>query len=157
MHNVHPQSAVIASRSPSEIVPNAEEHRCAGVAIAPRDAPSAPRYPHRHAIVESSWRAAHAWISRSHAGGLDAARPELATAYPELLANIDHLEHATHQAANLFQNTPAATPDAFQAALATWEAACLDACAALDHAQLEASPGHQLDLPQLRKLEAAHG
>ena len=36
MRNVHPLSAVIVGRSPSESVPSAEGHCCAGVAILPR-------------------------------------------------------------------------------------------------------------------------
>jgi hypothetical protein len=51
--------------------------------------------------------------------------------FPELMENVDRLELAAHQAANVFENTPEATGDAFQVALRTWEAAVLDACAAL--------------------------
>ncbi|MGA7741188.1 MAG: hypothetical protein WBP56_14490 [Polyangia bacterium] len=92
---------------------------------------SVAKYPHRRVFVDASWRSARAWIERAYPSGLDAARPELVTAYPELAANVDRLELAAHQAANVFENTPEATGDAFQVALRTWEAAVLDACAAL--------------------------
>jgi hypothetical protein len=125
MHSVHPQSAVIASRSPSEIVPNAEKQRCAGVAIL----------PHWRVFVLASWRSAHAWIERACPSGLDAARPDLTAKFPELAANIDHLERAAQQAATTFESEPAATPDAFSKALRVWEATALDGLAALDNAR----------------------
>jgi hypothetical protein len=77
--------------------------------------------------------------------------------FPALAENVEHLRRVAEAEATQFEAKPAATPELFQVTLAQWEAAVLDGLAALNHAQLEASPGHQLDLPQLRKLEASHG
>ena len=96
---------------------------------------SVPKYPHRRVYVLASWRAAHAWIEAAYPSGLDAARPELTAAFPELAANIDALELAAQQAANLYENEPAASPDAFTSALRAWERTVLDGLAALDSAR----------------------
>ncbi|MGB8297375.1 MAG: hypothetical protein WCG85_18260 [Polyangia bacterium] len=125
MRNVHPQSAVIASCSPSENLPSAEGQRCNTVAVL----------PHRRAYVLTAWRSAHAWIEAAYPSGLDAARAELAAAFPELAQNCDRLERAAQQAANLYENEPAASPDAFTSALRAWERAVLDGLAALDSAR----------------------
>jgi hypothetical protein len=97
-----------------------------------------PKFPHRRALTEASWRAAHAWIETAYPGGLDAARPELTAKFPELAQNCDRLEQAAQQAASMFESEPTATPDAFQAALRAWEAATLDGLAALDNARSSA-------------------
>jgi hypothetical protein len=114
-------------------------------------------FPHRAAYVATAWRQAQAWLGVAYPGPLDTALVELAAKFPELAENIARLEHVAQQEALHFESEPGAGPDAFAAALREWERAVLDALAALDHAQPEASPGHQLDLPQLRKVEAAHG
>ena len=111
-----------------------------------REPTSTPKYPHRLAIVESSWRAARAWISLAYPSGLDAARPELTAKFPELVANIARLALVAQRKASAYLDEPNASPSAFQAALARWQAAALDGLAALNHAQLETSPGHQLEL-----------
>jgi hypothetical protein len=61
---------------------------------------SAPNLPHRRAHTLTAWRSARAWIEAAYPSGLDAARPELAAKFPELLASIDRLEQAAQQAAN---------------------------------------------------------
>jgi hypothetical protein len=93
-----------------------------------------PKFPHRRVFVLASWQSANAWIEAAYPGGLDTARTELTAAFPELVANIDHLERAAEREATAYENTPAATPDAFSKALRAWEAAVLDALAALNHA-----------------------
>jgi hypothetical protein len=90
------------------------------------------KFPHRRVFVLTAWRSAHAWITLAYPGGLDSARAELEILFPELAANIDHLERAAQQAATTFESEPAATPDAFTRALAAWERAAMDALAALD-------------------------
>jgi hypothetical protein len=76
--------------------------------------------------------------------------------FPELAENIDALELVAQRKASAYLDEPNASPSAFQAALARWQAAALDGLAALNHAQLETSPGHQLELPQLRKREVSN-
>ncbi|MGB8298799.1 MAG: hypothetical protein WCG85_25505 [Polyangia bacterium] len=133
------EALALPAGSPSEST--AIEGRC--------PAHSAPKFPHRRVFVLASWRSAHAWIEHAYPSGLDAARPDLTAKFPELVANIDHLEQAAEREATTFENVATASPDAFTAALRKWEAATLDGLAALNHAQLEASPGHQLDLREV--------
>jgi hypothetical protein len=114
-------------------------------------------FPHRAAYVATAWRSARTWIGVAYPRDLDRALVELKAAFPLLAENMARLEHVAQQEALHFESEPGAGPDAFTAALREWERATLDGLAALDHSQLEASPGHQLDLPQLRKLEASHG
>ena len=102
------------------------------------DGHSAAKFPHRRVFVLASWRAAHAWIETAYPGGLDAARPDLTAKVPELVANINRLEQAAESEATTYENEPAASPDAFQAALGKWEAATLDGLAALDSARSSA-------------------
>ena len=125
------------------------KHGTTDASSSPGVAPERAAYPHRRLIVESSWRAARSWISLAYPSGLDAARPELVAAFPELVANVDALELAAQQEASTYQNEPNATPGAFQAHLAQWQAAVLDACAALAYVQ----PG---DGPGQLELEVAH-
>ena len=115
-----------------------------------------PKFPHRHHDTEATWRAARSWLTLAFPAGLDVARVELQARFPDLAQNIAFLEQAAEREASTFENTADADMSAFLAALGTWEKATLDGLAALDHARLEASPGRQLDLPQLRKLEAPH-
>jgi len=98
---------------------------------AARGGQSAAKYPHRRVFVDASWRSARAWIERAYPSGLDAARPELMAKFPELVANVDHLRETAEAEAAHYEAEPAATPELFQAALRQWEAAVLDACAAL--------------------------
>jgi hypothetical protein len=132
------------------------KHGTTDASSIPGAAPERAKYHHRRVIVDASWRAARAWISAAHPTGLDAARPELVVKFPALAENIDALELVAQRKASTYENEPNATPSAFQAHLARWEAAALDGLAALNHAQLETSPGHQLDLPQLRKREVSN-
>jgi hypothetical protein len=96
--------------------------------------------------VDAAWRSARSWLGVAYPGPLDAARPELVAAFPELVANVDALELAAQQEASTYQNEPNATPGAFQAALRAWERAVLDALAALEHVQHGDGPRHQLEL-----------
>jgi hypothetical protein len=115
-----------------------------------------PRFSHRRATVDAAWRQARSWIGVAFPRALDSALTEMRAAFPALAENIDHLRETAEAGALHYQCEPGAGPDAFQAALRAWEAATLDGLAALASARPEASPGHQLDLPQLRKLEASH-
>jgi hypothetical protein len=112
--------------------------------------------PHRAAYVATAWRSARSWIGVAHPVDLDAALTELKAAYPALAENIARLALVAQVEASTYENEPNASPSAFQAALARWQAAALDGLAALNHAQLETSPGHQLELPQLRKREVSN-
>ncbi|MGB8294734.1 MAG: hypothetical protein WCG85_04840, partial [Polyangia bacterium] len=48
-------------------------------------------FPHRAAHVATAWRQARVWIGVAFPTiALDAALVELATAYPELAANVEH-------------------------------------------------------------------
>lgn len=96
---------------------------------------SAAKFPHRRVFVLASWRAARSWISLAYPVDLDAALVELKAKLPELVANVDRLEQAALREASTYENEPAASPDAFQAALREWERAATDALAALDCAR----------------------
>jgi hypothetical protein len=114
-------------------------------------------FPHRAAYVATAWRQAQAWLGVAYPGPLDTALDTLRAQFPALAENVERLRQVAEAEATHYEAEPAATPELFTAALAQWERVVLDGLAALEHAQPEASPGHQLDLPQLRKLEAAHG
>ncbi len=125
MRSVHPESAAIASRSPSENVPSAEGQRCNTVAVL-------PRFPHRAANVAATWRAAKSWIGLAWPRiALDSVPALLLARFPELAENVTRLEQAARDEASTFENTVDADMSAFLAALGRWEKAMLDALSAL--------------------------
>jgi alanyl-tRNA synthetase len=96
------------------------------------------------------------WVGVAFPTDLDAALTELKAAYPALAENVERLRQVAEAEATHYEAEPAATPELFTAALASWERATMDGLQALSYVQLAASPGHQLDLPQLRKLDVSH-
>ncbi|MGB8293884.1 MAG: hypothetical protein WCG85_00505 [Polyangia bacterium] len=93
------------------------------------------RTPHRRAYILTCYQAAHERLEATYPSGTDNARAELASMFPELAANCDHLEQAAQREATAYENEATASPDAFTAALRKWEAATLDGLAALDNAR----------------------
>jgi len=117
---------------------------------------SAAILPHRAAYVATAWRSARSWIGVAYPGPLDAALDTLRAQFPALAENIARLALVAEGEASVYENTANVDCSAFQAHLARWERAFMDGLQALAYAQ-PAATGHQLDLPQLRKLEVAHG
>jgi hypothetical protein len=86
--------------------------------------------PHRQAHVAAQWRAARAWLKLAYPRGVQ-AQPQ--ARFPELAENVAHLRWVADQEGAHYECEPGAGPDAFQNALRAWEAAMLDALAALAH------------------------
>jgi len=130
MHSdIRPFAATVAETLPGPLPTVSPTSEGCGLAH------SRPKYPHRRVFVLASWRAARSWISLAYPVDLDAALVELKAKLPELVANVDRLEQAALREASTYENEPAASPDAFQAALREWERAATDALAALDCAR----------------------
>ena len=99
---------------------------------------SAVILPHRHAYVVTAFESAHQRIEAAFPGGTDDARAELAAMFPDTLRDIDRAEAAAQLAASAYADGTTATPAAFLAAVAKWEASVLDGFAALDNARSSA-------------------
>ena len=103
-----------------------------------QSAANPPRFPHRRVFVDSSWRAARAWIGVAYPTvKLEAALSDLQARFPALAANIARLEAAAQSEATTYQNEPTTAARSFQAAIHEWETAVLDGLAALAFSKRE--------------------